>query len=314
MTTRPFFSIIMPVYDRAAVVGRALRSCLSQSFDSFEIVVVDDGSRDDSVAAVRSFTDPRVRLVLHERNRGQGPARNTAMSEARGEWLLFLDSDDELLPGALEAIHGRAVAADPSIGGLRFMCLDEEGTSPDPPHHDEVFEYEDYVAWLDRVVKQETLPCVRASTFPAVRYPDSRALERRYHLELARTSRLQACSDVVRRYHHDVADRLTVPVAERTLRMAPDEADDVREVLAGHGRALRRFAPRTYRQTLSFAATASFIAGRRLDGLRYAARAWPLMPFSPRLYVIVALGLIGRKTLAEAQAFHARTRARGGAA
>lgn len=311
-SAQPFFSIIMPVYNRAAVVGRALQSCLSQSFASFEVVAVDDGSADDSVGVIRAVEDPRVRLIVHERNRGRGPARNTAMADASGTWFVFLDSDDELLPGALEIIHRRATAADASIGGLRFMCRDEEGTSPVPPHRDEIFDYEGYLRWLDIAVKQETLPCARATTFPAVQYADSHASERWYHLELARTSRVQACSEVVRRYHHDVPDRITVPVAARTLRYAADEADDARQVLARHGDALRRFAPQTYQQTLAAAATANFVAGRRLDGLRYAARAWRRVPFSPRLYVVVALGMIGRRPLAEMQALRARAARRTG--
>jgi len=308
MTDRPFFSIIMPVYNRAAVVGRAITSCLTQSFSSFELVIVDDASSDASVAAIRAFDDPRVRLLVHETNRGPCPARNTAMAAARGEWFVFLDSDDELLPGALEAIHRRALAAGEGIGALRFMCIADGGISPVPPHRDEILDYEGYLRWLDHVVKQETLPCARASTFPAVRYVDSHALERSYHLELARTSRIQACSDVVRRYHHDVPDRLTIPVPQRALRYAADEADDARNVLAAHGDALRRFAPRTYRRTLTAAATASFMAGRRLDGLRYAAKAWRRVPFSPRVYVIVALGLLGRSPVAKLQSLNARVR------
>jgi glycosyltransferase involved in cell wall biosynthesis len=311
---RPFFSIIMPVFNRVVVVGRAITSCLVQSFPSFELVIVDDGSTDATVATVRAFDDSRVRLIVHETNRGPCPARNTAMESARGEWFVFLDSDDELLPGALEAIHRRAVAADPSVGALRFMCcLDDGALSPVPPHHDEILDYEGYLRWLDRATRQETLPCARATTFPAARYVDSHALERSYHLELARITRIQACSDVVRSYHHDVPDRLTVPVPQRALRHAADEADDARQVLAAHGEALRRFAPRTYRMTVASAATASFMAGRRLDGLRYAARAWRLMPFSARLYVIVALGLLGRAPVANIQSLRARMRRRAAA-
>ena len=306
MTEHPFFSIIMPVYNRAAVVGRALRSCLSQSFDSFEIVAVDDGSSDDSAAAIRAFGDPRVRLVGHDRNRGRCPARNTAMAAARGQWFVFLDSDDELLPGALEAIHRRASAVGPEVGGLRFMCIDEHGISPEPPHRDQVFDYEGYLRWLDSSVKQETLPCARASTFPAVQFADSHASERWYHLELARTSHVHACSDVVRRYHHDAADQITVPQPSRSLRYAADEADDADHVLAVHGDALRRLAPATYRATLSAAVTACFMAGRRLEGLRYAARTWRLMPMSPQLYVVVALGLLHGRLVAELQALRAR--------
>ena len=306
MTERPFFSIIMPVYNRAAVVGRAIGSCLSQEFRSFEIVAVDDASSDDSAAAIRAFHDPRIRLIVHEKNRGCGPARNSAMAAAKGEWRVFLDSDDELLPGALDAIHRRAVAAEPSVGGLRFMCIDEHGTSPDPPYRNEVFGYEDYLRWLDLAVKQEALPCARAATFPGVQYPDSHAFERWYHLELARSWRVQNCSDVVRRYHHDVADRLTIPTPERALRYAPDAADDDRQVLRVHGEAMRRLAPATYRAVLSAAATTSFLAGRRMDGLRYAARVWPLMPASLQLYAVVALGLLNRRLVAEMKSLRAR--------
>jgi glycosyltransferase involved in cell wall biosynthesis len=309
MPPRPFFSIITPVYNRAPVVGRALRSCLSQSFASFEVVVVDDGSRDESVAAVRAFDDPRVRLIVHERNRGVCPARNTAMANARGEWLVFLDSDDELLPGALEAIHRCAIAAAPDVGGLRFMCMDERGTSPVPAHHGQIFDYEAYLRWCDAAIaggRQETLPCARASTFPAVQYPDSHALEQWYHLELARTTKVQACADVVRRYHHDVPDRLTVPVAETRLRYAADEAADLDRILTVHGEALRRFAPMLYRMTLSRAAAAHFLAGSRRGGIRRTMSAWRFMPFSPRLYAILFLGLLGARPVAKIQALRGR--------
>lgn len=296
MTERPFFSIIMPVYNRATVVGRAMRSCLSQSFESFEVIAVDDASGDDSAAMIRSFDDPRVWLIVHEKNRGCGPARNTAMAAARGRWFVFLDSDDELLPGALEAIHRRATAVGPEVGGLRFMCIDDFGPSPLPAHHNELLDYEGYLRWCDRSIggdRQETLPCVRAETFPAVRYTDSRAFELWYHLELARTTLLQACDDIVRRYYHDVADRLTIPTVESGLRHAADHADDAARVLAVHGDAMRKFAPLMYRIIVSSAAASSFMAGRKRDGLRFTARALRQAPFSPRLYAVAMAGLLG---------------------
>lgn len=310
MSERPFLSIIMPVYNRAAVVGRAIRSCLSQEYHSFEIVAVDDGSSDESAAAIRVFEDPRVRLIGHEKNRGRCPARNTAMSAARGQWFLFLDSDDELLPGALEVIDRRASSAGPEIGGLRFMCVDERGLSPIPAHHDEVMDYEAYLRWCNASIasdRQETLPCARATTFPAVRYADSHASEHSYHLELSRTTLVQACTDVVRRYHHDVRDRITIPTVSRGLRYAADEADDARFVLAVHGDAMLRFAPLMYRITVSSAAATSFMAGRKRDGLRFTVRALRRAPFWPRLYAVAIAGLLGGPRLvAQLRALRAR--------
>jgi hypothetical protein len=179
------------------------------------------------------------------------------------------------------------------------MCVDEQGTSPEPPHRDELINYEDYVRWLDAAVKVETLPCARATTFPQVRYAESHASERSYHLDLARATLIQTFSDVVRRYHHDAADRISVPRLERDLQYAPDEADDARDVLHGHGAALKRFAPRTYRTLMAHASMTNFVAGRRRAGLLCALRAWPLMPFSPRLYAITLFGLFGPRALAQ---------------
>jgi hypothetical protein len=104
---------------------------------------------------------------------------------------------------------------------------------------------------------------------------------------------LQACDDIVRRYHHDAADRLTIPTAESGLRYAADHADDARRILSVHGQAMLRLAPLMYRSTVSSAAAKSFMAGRKRDGLRFTARALRQAPFSPRLYAVAVAGLLG---------------------
>ena len=104
--SRPYFSIVIPVYNREKEIVRAVNSCLIQSFGDIEIVIVDDASKDQTVAVVKSLCDPRIVLVCHEMNRNVCPARNTGVAHSRGEWVLFLDSDDEFLPGALEKLRG----------------------------------------------------------------------------------------------------------------------------------------------------------------------------------------------------------------
>lgn len=102
----PLFSIIIPTYNRSGVIGRALDSCLAQTFGDFEVIVVDDGSQDvvETEAAVRTRDDGRI-SYLRQANAGAAVARNIGAAVARGRYLAFLDSDDEFLPDKLMAIH-----------------------------------------------------------------------------------------------------------------------------------------------------------------------------------------------------------------
>ena len=99
-------SVIIPLYNKEPIIERSLQSVLSQDYDDFEVVVVNDGSTDRSADIVRSINDPRIRLIEQE-NGGPSKARNTGTKNARGEWILFLDADDELLPGALNYFSQR---------------------------------------------------------------------------------------------------------------------------------------------------------------------------------------------------------------
>lgn len=110
MTPDLKFSIVVPTYNRAAHIGDALRSLLAQTYANFEVLVIDDGSTDDTELVVQKFTDPRIRYI-HQANRERGAARNNGMNNATGDIIGFLDSDDTVLPDHLEKtaqfIHSR---------------------------------------------------------------------------------------------------------------------------------------------------------------------------------------------------------------
>jgi len=91
----PTVSIVIPIYNRANLIGRALESVFLQSFQDFEIIIVDDASSDDLGLALKSFDDLRLQVLRHEKNRGAGAARNTGIRTAKGKYIAFLDSDDE---------------------------------------------------------------------------------------------------------------------------------------------------------------------------------------------------------------------------
>ncbi|WP_267245207.1 bifunctional glycosyltransferase/CDP-glycerol:glycerophosphate glycerophosphotransferase [Streptomyces sp. PR69] len=105
----PRFSVIVPVFKVQAYLHECLESVLSQSYDDLELIAVDDCSPDACGAIIDEFAarDRRVRPVHLPRNAGLGPARNAGLEQARGDYILFLDSDDTLVPGALRAIADR---------------------------------------------------------------------------------------------------------------------------------------------------------------------------------------------------------------
>jgi glycosyltransferase involved in cell wall biosynthesis len=101
MTEFPKVTVVIPVYNREKYLGIAVDSILSQTFSDFELLVIDDGSNDGSIAVVRSYGDPRIRLVCNDTNLGVSPTRNRGIQVARGEYLAFLDSDDWSFPERL---------------------------------------------------------------------------------------------------------------------------------------------------------------------------------------------------------------------
>lgn len=102
MAKNPTVSVIIPTYNRAHLIDRAIQSVSNQTYHDFEIIVVDDASTDNTEEIVKSFNDEKIIYLRHETNRGAQAARNTGIKAARGDWIAFLDSDDEWLPEKLE--------------------------------------------------------------------------------------------------------------------------------------------------------------------------------------------------------------------
>jgi len=114
----PRVSIIVPVFNRAATVGRAVASVMAQTFADWELIVVDDGSDDDLAGAMAAFPDTRLRILRHARNRGAAAARNSGIGAAHAPLVAFLDSDDEWLQTKLARQVDAIERGGPRLGAL----------------------------------------------------------------------------------------------------------------------------------------------------------------------------------------------------
>ncbi len=120
-------SVVVPLYNKAKYIKRALDSVLAQTYQDFEVIVVNDGSTDGSEKVVEQYADPRIRLV-HQKNAGECASRNRGIAESRADLVAFLDADDEWLPAFLETIlRLRRRLPDCGAYATAFCVVEREG-------------------------------------------------------------------------------------------------------------------------------------------------------------------------------------------
>jgi len=126
---KPLVSIMMPAYNAGKYIGRAIESVLAQTYENWELIIIDDCSTDNTYEIAASYKDPRIRILRQEQNMGVGSSRNDALSASRGQWVAVLDADDEWLPQRLERLiketDGRE---DFFLSDLITMCFNRDGS------------------------------------------------------------------------------------------------------------------------------------------------------------------------------------------
>ncbi len=99
------FSVVIPLYNKEEFIKNSLNSVLTQTFQDFEIIIIDDCSTDRSLSIVKQFTDKRIKVIEHSKNKGLSASRNTGIKTANAEYIAFIDADDLWKPGFLEKIE-----------------------------------------------------------------------------------------------------------------------------------------------------------------------------------------------------------------
>ena len=204
MSAAPRVSGVIPVRDRAALVGRAIDSALAQQGVPFELIVVDDGSRDATPAVLAGYGERIV--AVRQPPTGRSAARNAGIERARGEWIAFLDSDDAWLPGKLTrqlAWHEAHPEVAMSAHGLEKMHPDgrAERAPPDPLPDDSFLALADHFAFVPSAVMVRAEVAREVGGFDAA-FDGTEDLD--FALKVAARHPVAVLPDCLTRYHlHD---------------------------------------------------------------------------------------------------------------
>lgn len=325
MDAEPFFSVVITTYDRSKIVERCVRSCLDQTYGNFEVVVVDDGSTDDTISVLEALNEPRLRIVRHERNRGISPARATGVEHARGQWFVIVDSDWVLFPHTLARLRELIDTLPPDVRWIRSRLQWDNGrvgpsVLPDTP----ITDYNGRLRWLEAIWEQaahggadaDAAHCMHRSIFETTKFIDRRgSVESLWELDLARDERSLWVEDILGQQHADAENSYTREVAASRLvpRLIRDAGDMLwmdQAIIERHGSELAAVAPYYWRATLESVILHAFLVGDRRSGLRHARTRIRAGSVAPKTLVTVMLGLIDRRVLAYTKAAGRQWRAR----
>jgi len=299
-------SVVIPTYNRAHLLARAIHSVLTQTFSDFELIVVDDGSTDHTVEVVQSVRDPRMRLVRLDRNCGAGRARNAGIQAARGEWVAFLDSDDEWLPRKLELQMARLYSCDDRRSTVVYCPCDQyDGStkrtipSPGELHEGDIFDH----LLMNRRPPTASAFIVKRSPLLAVGgfdegFPASHDID--LWLRLAQSSNhFVAVREVLVVKHNHFGPRISNdPIAPlRGFQKFDGRWGPVMKARLGV-QVYRRWKAKRLANIQSFQVArlrAALSRGERISAFRYCLATWRFLPRSlPFLIQGLSLATVGR--------------------
>jgi len=292
----PFFSIIVTVYNRPQEIWRCVQSCITQSFQDFELIVVDDCSTDNTLQVLGQFDDPRLKIIRHPCNRGIGAARNTGDDAACGTWFVRIDSDHALLPGALETLHKLCLALPDEIAvvGARYQWESGAVTPRILPESD--LDYVGRIRWAEAEGGYDNLSCTRRAVFEQVRWVECMDPNGLFQLDQAKLFRARIIPNILALEYTPCTSILRSPAPQRwesRRQRAPAQADYYDRMLQEHGSALIADGPFQYRRACLWAAFFSFLAGRRRNGIVHIFRYLRPAPFSLSGWSLLFAGLFG---------------------
>ena len=286
--SNPVVSVVIPTYNHARFLGGALQSIVEQTFDSWEALVINNFSDDDTEDVVRSFGDPRITLVNFRNHGIIAAGRNEGIRRARGTYVAFLDSDDVWMPRKLEE------SVTVLNGGADLVCHAENWVGGGLSTRTMIYGPTEVASWRNLLLRQNCISTsattVRRTVLEHVGLFDESpsfvtAEDYELWMRIARTgARMDFIDDVLGEYRRHESNASGSVLRHMTAERAVVEKHLSLDPTIGRLARRRRLARCTYTAGRGFAAS-----GRRGSALRMYLRALATYPFEPKTFAAIGL-------------------------
>jgi glycosyltransferase involved in cell wall biosynthesis len=301
---KPLFSIVTPAWNRETCIEKCINSVLSQRFEDFEHIIVDDCSTDKTVEIIQSIHDNRIKLIQHEHNRGVCPARGTGTKHAKADWLIYLDSDWTLKPDALLVFCDciRGVSDRVGIIGARIQ-IDNGEIWPIIIPQGEIG-YIDWLKWKQKCIQSggsDYLSCRRKEAVNSYPWPEVNVYEIQIEFRILQKWEAFFIDAVLGIEYLTTDNSISRTRTFRSLmnrkKVARFHSQNNCECIEVFGSDLKEFAPGLYAATLFSAIYWSLLAKDRHKSLKLALQYFKQIKFDTNIFFIVLCGLIQRNIL-----------------
>lgn len=268
----PSVSLITATFNRRELLPRVVRSLQLQTLKSFEWIIVDDGSTDDTYKYLKSLRDPRIKIIKQS-NQGCNAARNRGELEINAEFVVYIDSDDELAePDTLQKMVDRIRQTPISIGGIAFAVLSPDRiTSLSSIEHDGLLiDYKDLLC--GRRVKGDFFRIYKKSATKIAPWPSKYAgMEVLKHLAIAKKFKVLYVREPGLIYHQNHGENITS--AKGTITRATSMAEGYEHLISEYKSDFLSFCPKALGLNLFHLAMYSALAGSDRKAFKYSIRS-----------------------------------------
>lgn len=290
MNEKPLFSVILTTYNRAALLPRAISSVLNQTYQNFELIIIDGGSTDNTEEVIKSFKDERIGCYKQKENKGMLSDRNIGFDVAKGVYVAILDDDDELLPEALEtAVNVFAELSSKGIKIVWFDCIDAEMEK----FSGSGIRKEDYITYeglLCDKISGDYCMIMDKNMLGDDRFDERLwGMERILWLKLHRKSKAYYIPKVLVRKYREHGERVSQSI--NALKHIPMVTLTHKVFLEEYGEEMKRLCPKHYGRRLAGLGASQILNGEKLEGRKRLLESFKFN-FSLKYFILFLLFFI----------------------